>query len=252
MCWSECNCGVCVCIDNCILQQVVKNLCGFSYVEVWLLVCNVICNDGVIIQEDLFELNCIKFQLFDLEGVLSFEYDIVCFVEVGGFVVFKCWFGECQLVFFVGMFGDQLKGMMLVGVQGVGKSLVVKVVVGFWGLLLLCLDFVCFYNKYFGEIECNLCEVLCLVEQMVFCVLWMDEVEKGIFGGDQDNGVSQCVLGILLIWMVECEVLVFMVVIVNVIDCLLFELICKGCFDELFFVDLLMLEVCVEIFCIYL
>ncbi|MCL8395686.1 AAA family ATPase, partial [Pseudomonas aeruginosa] len=69
------------------------------------------------------------------------------------------------------------------------------------GLPLLRLDFACLYNKYFGETERNLREALRLAEQMAPCVLWMDEVEKGISGGDQDNGVSQRVLGTLLTWM---------------------------------------------------
>ncbi|MFX6945321.1 AAA family ATPase, partial [Acinetobacter baumannii] len=87
--------------------------------------------------------------------------------------------------------------MMLVGVQGAGKSLAAKAVAGLWGLPLLRLDFACLYNKYFGETERNLREALRLAEQMAPCVLWMDEVEKGISGGDQDNGVSQRVLGTL-------------------------------------------------------
>ena len=85
---------------------------------------------------------------------------------------------------------DVFKGVMLVGVQGGGKSLVAKVVVGLWGLLLLCLDFACLNNKFFGEIERNLREALCLAEQMAPCVLWMDEVEKGLASGDHDGGVS--------------------------------------------------------------
>ncbi|MGV8698374.1 AAA family ATPase, partial [Pseudomonas aeruginosa] len=75
----------------------------------------------------------------------------------------------------------------LVGVQGAGKSLAAKAVAGLWGLPLLRLDFACLYNKYFGETERNLREALRLAEQMAPCVLWMDEVEKGISGGDHED-----------------------------------------------------------------
>ena len=106
------------------------------------------------------------------------------------------------------------------------------------GLPLLRLDFACLYNKYFGETERNLREALALAEQMAPCVLWMDEIEKGLATGDMDGGVSQRVLGTLLTWMAERTAPVFMVATANAIDRLPPELLRKGRFDELFFVDL--------------
>lgn len=156
--WSERNRGARVRTDNRTLQQVVKNLRGLSHAEARLLARNVICNDGAITQEDLPELNRTKFQLLDLEGVLSFEYDTARFAEVGGLAALKRWLGERQSAFLAGKPGDQPKGMMLVGVQGAGKSLAAKAVAGLWGLPLLRLDFACLYNKYFGETERNLRE----------------------------------------------------------------------------------------------
>jgi len=70
------------------------------------------------------------------------------------------------------------RGVMLVGVQGGGKSMAAKAVAGLWGLPLLRLDFACLYNKFFGETERNLREALKLAEQMAPCVLWMDELVK--------------------------------------------------------------------------
>ncbi len=122
---------------------------------------------------------------------------------------------------------------------------------GLWGLPLLRLDFACLYNKYFGETERN-CASAAPGRTDGACVLWMDEVEKGISGGDQDNGVSQRVLGTLLTWMAEREAPVFMVATANAIDRLPPELIRKGRFDELFFVDLPTPEVRAEIFRIHL
>ncbi len=165
--------------DNRTLQQVVKNLRGMSHAEARALARNLICDDGAITQEDLPELNKAKFQLLDLEGVLSFEHDTARFAEVGGLANLKRWLGERQDIFLNGK-GGMPKGMLLVGVQGGGKSLAAKAVAGLWGLPLLRLDFASLYNKFFGETERNLREALKLAEQMAPCVLWMDELEKGL------------------------------------------------------------------------
>ena len=147
---------------------------------------------------------------------------------------------------------DLPRGVLLVGVQGGGKSLAAKAVAGLWGLPLLRLDFACLYNKFFGETERNLREALKLAEQMAPCVLWIDEIEKGLASGDHDGGVSQRVLGTLLTWMAERKAPVFMVATANVISRLPPELVRKGRFDELFFVDLPDAEVRADIFRIHL
>ncbi|MBD2840266.1 AAA family ATPase [Pseudomonas sp. JM0905a] len=250
--WSERNRGARVRTDNRTLQQVVKNLRGMSHGEARALARNVICDDGAITQEDLPELNKAKFQLLDLEGVLSFEYETARFGEVGGLANLKRWLAERQAAVLEEKPVDRPKGVLLVGVQGGGKSLAAKAVAGLWGLPLLRLDFACLYNKFFGETERNLREALKLAEQMAPCVLWMDEVEKGLASGDHDGGVSQRVLGTLLTWMAERKAPVFMVATANAIDRLPPELLRKGRFDELFFVDLPQPEVRAEIFRIHL
>ncbi|MEX6501815.1 AAA family ATPase [Pseudomonas zhanjiangensis] len=250
--WSERNRNARVRTDNRTLQQVVKNLRGLSHGEARILARNVICDDGAITQEDLPELNKTKFQLLDLEGVLSFEYDTARFAEVGGLANLKRWLGERQGVFLEAKGGDLPKGVLLVGVQGGGKSLAAKAVAGLWGLPLLRLDFASLYNKFFGETERNLREALRLAEQMAPCVLWMDEIEKGLASGEHDGGVSQRVLGTLLTWMAERKAPVFMVATANVIERLPPELVRKGRFDELFFVDLPDAAVRAEIFRIHL
>lgn len=250
--WSERNRGARVRTDNRTLQQVVKNLRGLSHGEARSLARNVICDDGAITQEDLPELNKTKFQLLDLEGVLSFEYDTARFADVGGLANLKRWLGERQSAFMEAKPASMPKGMLLVGVQGGGKSLAAKAVAGLWGLPLLRLDFACLYNKFFGETERNLRDALKLAEQMAPCVLWMDELEKGLASGDQDGGVSQRVLGTLLTWMSERKAPVFMVATANAIHRLPPELVRKGRFDELFFVDLPGSEVRAEIFRIHL
>jgi len=107
-----------------------------------------------------------------------------------------------------------------------------------WDLPLLRLDMGALYNKYFGETERNLRESLQLADNMSPCVLWLDEIEKGLAQGSEDNGTSKRVLGTLLTWMSERTKPVFIVATSNDISALPAELVRKGRFDEIFFVDL--------------
>jgi SpoVK/Ycf46/Vps4 family AAA+-type ATPase len=133
---------------------------------------------------------------------------------------------------------DPPKGMLLLGVQGCGKSLAAKACAGGFGVPLLRLDFAALYNKYHGETERNLREALKAAEAMAPCVLWCDEIEKGLATSDSDDGVSRRVLGSLLTWMNERKASVFLVATANAVDQLPPEFLRKGRFDEIFFVDL--------------
>jgi SpoVK/Ycf46/Vps4 family AAA+-type ATPase len=127
---------------------------------------------------------------------------------------------------------------MLLGVQGGGKSLAAKATAGRFGLPLLRLDFGTLYDKYIGETEKNLRRALLTADTMAPCVLWLDEIEKGLAGGRDDQGVGQRVMGTLLTWMAERKSRVFIVATANDISRLPPELIRKGRLDEIFFVDL--------------
>lgn len=147
---------------------------------------------------------------------------------------------------------DKPRGVMLLGVQGGGKSLAAKCVAGAWGLPLLRLDFGALYNKFFGETERNLRNSLAQAELMAPCVLWMDEIEKGLATGEGDNATAQRVLGTLLTWMAENTKPVFIVATSNDITRLPPELMRKGRLDEVFFVDLPDSAMREEIFAIHL
>jgi SpoVK/Ycf46/Vps4 family AAA+-type ATPase len=124
------------------------------------------------------------------------------------------------------------------GVQGGGKSLAAKAVAGRLGVSLLRLDFGALYDKYIGETEKNLRKALATADLMAPCVLWIDEIEKGIATGSEDDGVGRRILGTLLTWMAERKTRVFLVATANDVRRLPPELIRKGRIDELFFVDL--------------
>lgn len=237
--WSERHGNTRVKTDNLTLKKLVSNLQGLSVSDVRRLVRSAIWNDGQITDSDLPMMNKAKFALLDMEGVMSFETQTETFAQVGGLHGLKRWLmarrsafhGEDSKL-------DRPKGILLLGVQGGGKSLAAKAVAGLWGLPLLRLDIGALYNKYHGETERNLREALKLADAMSPCVLWLDEIEKGMSQGSSDNGTSQRVLGTFLTWMAERRSRVFIVATSNDISHLPPELIRKGRLDEIFFVDL--------------
>ncbi|SFQ88189.1 AAA+-type ATPase, SpoVK/Ycf46/Vps4 family [Halopseudomonas formosensis] len=250
--WTARNQGRRVRTDNRTLEQVVRNLRGVTHEEARLLARKLIVDDGAITQEDLPVLNQAKFSLLDMQGVLSFEQDTARFAEVGGLARFKRWLQERQAAFNDGGRADAPRGVLLAGVQGSGKSLAARAVAGLWGLPLLRLDFAALYNKYIGETEKNLREALAMADAMQPCVLWIDEIEKGLADDGSDQGVSRRVLGTLLTWMAERRSRVFLVATANNVAQLPAELIRKGRLDELFFVDLPAASVREDIFRIHL
>jgi SpoVK/Ycf46/Vps4 family AAA+-type ATPase len=150
---------------------------------------------------------------------------------------------------------DPPRGILLLGVQGCGKSLCAKVVASAWRMPLLRMDPGVLYQKYIGESEARLREALRQAESMSPVVLWIDEIEKAFASASADSadgGLSQRMFGTLLTWMQEHEAPVFVVAAANDIEALPPELLRKGRFDEIFFVDLPAAEVREQIFAIHL
>ena len=190
---------------------------------------------------DLPELSRLKFDLLNRDGVLHFEYETAAFADVAGLTRLKRWVEQRRAIFLgenkvEGL--DPPKGLLLLGVQGCGKSLAAKAIAGSFGVPLVRLDFGALYNKFHGETERNLRESLKNAEALAPCVLWCDEIEKGLATSDSDDGVSRRVLGALLTWMAERKHPVFLVATANDVSRLPPELLRKGRFDEIFFIDL--------------
>jgi len=237
------------------MELLITNLVGLTVTDTKRFLRTAIHNDGAITHDDLPAIQKAKYELIGQNGLLSFEYDTAKFSEVGGMRKLKDWLDKRHGHFIKPDPDDVLdspKGILLVGVQGGGKSLTAKAVAGVWGVPLLRLDFGVLYNKFFGETERNIRKALKLAEVMSPCVLWIDEIEKGIATGDNDNGTSKRLLGTLLTWMAENKQHVFIVATANDIQSLPPELIRKGRLDEIFFVDLPTTETRTEIFRIHL
>jgi SpoVK/Ycf46/Vps4 family AAA+-type ATPase len=226
-----------------------RHLQGLSDTDVRRLTRRALDADGTLHRDDVDRLVRAKHEALGSQSVLAFEMDSARFADVAGLATLKAWLERRREAFLgdpalpggadaLGL--DVPKGLMLVGVQGCGKSLAAKAVAGSWGVALLRLDFGALYNKFLGETERNFREALKVADAMSPCVLWLDEIEKGVAGAGStsDGGESRRVLGALLTWMAERRSRVFVVATSNDIEALPPELIRKGRLDEIFFVDL--------------
>ncbi len=148
------------------------------------------------------------------------------------------------------------KGVLITGVQGCGKSLAARAVAGEWGFELARLDAGALYDKFVGESEKRLHKALALAQKLAPLVLWIDEIEKAFASasssGDADAGLSQRLLATLLTWMQDRESGVFLAATSNNITVLPPEMLRKGRFDEIFFVDLPDAETRAALFALHL
>ena len=251
--WSREHGGQRVKADKSILDKLINNLAGLTVAEVRRLAKRVIYDDGKINNDDLPRLLKAKYDLLNRDGVLQYEYETEEFSQIGGFARLREWLAQRKNSLYAeDSVLDRPKGILILGVQGCGKSLAAKATAGDWGLPLLRLDVGAIFNKFHGETERNLRETLKSAEAMAPCVLWIDEIEKGFATSGNDNGTSKRVLGTLLTWMAENRKAVFMVATANDINALPPELIRKGRMDEIFFVDLPELSIRRNIFEIHL
>ena len=242
-------------VDNEAARTIVRNLLGLSAPDARRIVRKLIYADGALGANDLPVLMQSKFDLLNRSGLLHFEYATASFADIAGVSRVREWVQRRRAVFLdpsATPMLDPPRGVLLLGVQGCGKSLAAKAIAGGFGVPLVRLDFGTLYNKYQGETEKNLREALASTELLAPCVLWIDEIEKGLAGGGDDGGVSRRVLGYLLTWMAERKAKVFTVATANAVNELPAELLRKGRFDEIFFVDLPRDAVREEIFALHL
>jgi len=204
-----------------------------------------VMNDGALDIADLAVALEAKRDRVESAGVLEFEDSSKSIVELGGLANLKGWLGRAQAGYSerardLGL--TPPRGILLVGVQGCGKSLACRAVARQWGLPLLRLDAGRLFDKYVGESEKNLRKAFETAEAVAPVVLWIDEIEKafasGSGSGDADAGLSKRLFGAFLTWLQEKQPGVFVAATANDLSAVPPELLRKGRFDEVFFVDL--------------
>jgi len=222
------------------------NLRGLTEEEAERAISQAIVTRYALCQESVTDVLEAKKQLLRHSGMLEFIEASDNMASVGGLENLKHWLAQRR-----GAWEDSARefglepprGMIILGVQGCGKSLCARSVAGEWKLPLVKFDTSAVYDKYIGETEKRIRKVFQVAEGLAPCVLWIDELEKVFAGSGPDSasadaGVSSRLLASFLSWMQDRKAAVFVAATCNNVTVLPPELIRKGRFDELFFVDL--------------
>ncbi len=226
------------------VASIISNLRGLTRRQARQVVLDVVCDDRRLDSSDLPGILSAKRRLLQTSGLLEYVESPASMDAIGGLERLKSWLGAREKGFSEKArdFGiDPPRGMLLLGVQGAGKSLCAKAVATAWKRPLLRMDPGVLYDRFVGESESRLRSALQQAEAMAPIVLWIDEIEKAFASAaaqSTDGGLSQRMFGTLLTWMQEHHAPVFLVATANNIEALPAELLRKGRFDEIFFVDL--------------
>lgn len=231
--------------DSSDIREAAACLTGVTRIEAQNVIASLIATKRIR-KEDIDEIRFAKDKLFsDISGLEKIPSDDKV-LEVGGLDGLKKWLDEKKQLLSAEK-REEMKsrglqpprGILLVGVPGCGKSLSAKAIASSWKLPLYRLDFATVQGQYVGQSEQQLKNALNTAEHMSPCVLWIDEIEKGLSGSaGSDGGVSTRMVGQFLFWLQECRKQVFVVATANDVSMLPPELLRRGRFDELFFVDL--------------
>ena len=232
--------------DNADIREVASLLAGVTKIEAINVIAALIANRSIT-RADIDEVRQSKDRLFsDISGLEKIEVD-ESVKDVGGLSGLRKWLEEKKSLFNAEK-RDELKakglqpprGILLVGVPGCGKSLSAKSISANWKLPLYRLDLATVQGSSVGQSEQQLKDALTTAESVAPCILWIDEIEKGLSGAgsSNDGGVSTRMVGQFLFWLQECRKQVFVVATANDVSMLPSELLRRGRFDELFFIDL--------------
>jgi len=246
--------------DNTDIREAAALLAGVTRIEAQNVIAALIANKCVK-KADMDEIRFAKDRLFsDISGLEKIDVD-ESVKNVGGLEGLRKWLEEKKTLLAPEK-RDEMKarglqsprGILLVGVPGCGKSLSAKSIAANWKLPLYRLDFATVQGSYVGQSEQQLKDALTTAENVSPCVLWIDEIEKGLSGAGSsgDGGVSTRMVGQFLFWLQECKKQVFVVATANDVSMLPTELLRRGRFDELFFVDLPTSEERREILAMYM
>ena len=225
-------------------QELLSALRGLTLNQARQAVAHAVVEDGVLDLADIPRVLDRKAGLLRDGGLLEYFPAASNTFELGGFERLLQWLDRAAVGFSAEAKELGLrppKGVVLVGVQGCGKSLAAKVAARRWRVPLLKLEAGSLYDKYIGETEKNFRRAIQVAEAMAPVVLWIDEIEKAFHpggAGESDGGLTKRLLAAFLTWLQEGGQGVFVVATANDLSALPPELLRKGRFDEVFFVDL--------------
>lgn len=241
-----------------VIQELVAAARGLSLERIRRVLTRIVAAGGSSLQKDDAEpILAEKRQSIRQTQILEFYPAVETLADIGGLDNLKDWllrrggaFGERARAYGL----PQPRGLLLVGIQGTGKSLTAKAVAHRWQLPLLRLDVGRLFAGLVGESESRARQAIALSEALAPCVLWIDEIDKAFAGvGDRsDGGTSRRVFGTFLTWLAEKQAPVFVVATANNLQALPAELLRKGRFDEVFFVGLPNRQERREIFAVHL
>ncbi|MEU4776977.1 AAA family ATPase [Micromonospora sp. NPDC023633] len=230
-----------IALDDLGRERLAKAALGLTLHEAENAFARAMVNDGVLDGSDLAVVHEEKRQTVRKSGLLEFVDAAVDLVDVGGLENLKRWLAKRDGSWLAEAAAYGLpapRGVLITGVPGCGKSLTAKAIASAWGLPLLRLDVGRVFAGLVGSSEQNMRTAIRTAEATAPCVLWVDEIEKGFVGGAGDSGTSARVFGSFLTWMQEKAKPVFVIATANDFERLPPELLRKGRFDEIFFVDL--------------
>jgi hypothetical protein len=235
-------------------QQASSILAGITKIEAENVVATLLA-EGAVRRTDIAELSRAKDRIFsDIAGIERVPLNDV--LGVGGLDGLHTWLDRERQFLTADLRKRQIRpprGVLLVGVPGCGKSLSAKFIAESWNLPLYRLDLASIFGQYVGQSESRFKEALSSADHVAPCVLWIDEIEKGLAGASTDStGITNRLIGQFLYWLQESTARVFVVATANDVSRLPPELLRRGRFDEIFFVDLPSLQERADIIEIYM
>jgi ATP-dependent 26S proteasome regulatory subunit len=246
-------------LDDAGRDRLLQAALGLTLGEAENVFAKIIVKDERLSGDDVNEVFAEKQQIIRKSGLLEYYATTESFENVGGLAVLKEWLAKRAVAFTseARAFGlPAPKGILMLGVQGCGKSLCAKAVSNLWQLPLLRFDMGRMFGSFVGSSEENIRRAIAVAESVAPAILWVDEIDKSFSGaqgsGVTDGGTTARVFGTFLTWLSEKSAPVFVVATANDISQLPPELLRKGRLDEIFFVDLPSHEERVEVFRIHL
>lgn len=240
-------------------ERLLQAALGLTLGEAENVFAKIIVKDQRLSADYVDEVFAEKQQIIRKSGLLEYYAASEDFTSVGGLTVLKDWLNKRAVAFTADAHAFGLpspKGILLLGVQGCGKSLCAKAVSRLWQLPLLRFDMGRMFGSLVGSSEENVRRAISVAESIAPAVLWVDEIDKAFVGsqssGVTDGGTTARVFGTFLTWLSEKSAPVFVVATANDVSQLPPELLRKGRLDEIFYVDLPSVEERAEIFRIHL